>query len=330
MLEKYFVMFDSKPNNLISEVTRRVIIDYLILTPISWSGRLQENDFLSRMFPVSNLPSFDGRFSNAYGDISQHRIFNSDWEADWVFTDSRFNILNGSDEVFMKFLCETIHPAVRVNSSEVAAMLKEYNRFLLNDGWEVYEASRISGHPIYGAREIGVPQVIEAQDLMDIIDKSYISHHIKRMNEALRLSDSEQAIGSAKEFLETICKYTLSEMNIGVNGDEDIPTLVRLTCKALKLVPDAVPDSIDGKDKVKRLLMNVASIGQSCAELRNIWGTGHGKSADFELPYPRLARLAVNAAITLGVFLFETLQEQKFQTSSVEYLLEDDDLDLDI
>jgi hypothetical protein len=323
-------MFDPEPKrNTISQVTRRGIIDYLILTPISWSGRLQENDFLGRIFPLDELPSFDPRYSTAHGDIFQHRIRNNDWEDDWVFTDPRFNILNSSDEVFLKFLCETIHPVVRANSSETTAMLKEYNRFLFHDGWEIYEASYISERPIYSARVIGVPQVIEVQDVMAVIDKSYISQHIKRMNDALRLSDTEQAIGSAKEFLETICKYALSERKVAVKGDEDIPTLVRMTCKELRLVPDSVPDSIDGKDKVRRLLMNVASIGQSCAELRNIWGTGHGKSADFEMPYPRLARLAVNAAITLGVFLFETLQEQYPATSSVQYLDRDVDLRLE-
>ena len=44
------------------------------------------------------------------------------------------------------------------------------------------------------------------------------------------------------------------------------------------------------------------------AELRNAYGTGHGKSKSQSgyLLEPRHARLAVGAAATLGVFLYET------------------------
>lgn len=56
------------------------------------------------------------------------------------------------------------------------------------------------------------------------------------------------------------------------------------------------------------MLMNMATLVQGAAELRNAYGTGHGKSksqASYRLE-PRHARLAVGAAATLGVFLYET------------------------
>jgi hypothetical protein len=324
------MVFGETIKNKITEVTRRYIIDYISLSKISWSGRLQEPDFLARIFPLHKLPSNDYRYKDAYGDIWQHRVNNFDLEDDWVFTDSRFNILNGSDDNFFKFLCETVHPVVQPDSEKVTLLVNDYNKFLRHDGWELYPASFVSGKPIYNARIIGEQQAIETEDFMTSIDKSYVSQQIKRMNDALRLSDTEQAIGTAKEFVETICKYALSELEVETNDNEDIPTLVKMTCKELNLVPESVPDSIGGKDKVRRLLMNVASIGQSCAELRNIWGTGHGKSADFELPYPRLARLAVNSAITLGMFLFETLQDQYPSTCAREYINHGVDLRLEI
>lgn len=78
----------------ITEVTRRHIIDAFPLQRMSWSGRLSEPEFLARIYNLSELPSTDARYDNAYEDIQQHRVRNPyDWEDDYVFTDSRFNVL---------------------------------------------------------------------------------------------------------------------------------------------------------------------------------------------------------------------------------------------
>ena len=42
------------------------------------------------------------------------------------------------------------------------------------------------------------------------------------------------------------------------------------------------------------------------AELRNLYGTGHGKEAAAQMQKPRHARLAVGAASTLAGLFFET------------------------
>src|SRR5688500_1054712 len=100
--------------NDISEVTRRSIIDYLESTGIEWSGRLPEDEFLARLYDLSSMPSNDHRFQDAAGDIRKHRVMNpNDWENDWVFLDSRFNLLWADDKQFLRFLCETVHPIVR-------------------------------------------------------------------------------------------------------------------------------------------------------------------------------------------------------------------------
>lgn len=99
--------------NELSEVTRRAIVDFIVASETDWAGRLGEDDFLARLYDLTSMPSTDGRFENAAGDIWKHRIINSDWNADWVFYDSRFNLLWASDNDFLRFLCETVHPVVR-------------------------------------------------------------------------------------------------------------------------------------------------------------------------------------------------------------------------
>jgi hypothetical protein len=66
----------------ISEVTRRAVIDHFSIAKVSWAGRLQDDEFLARLYDLSNLPSLDHRYQDAAGDIYQHCVRNSDWESD--------------------------------------------------------------------------------------------------------------------------------------------------------------------------------------------------------------------------------------------------------
>lgn len=157
--------------NTITEVTRRAIIDYLSLG-IQWSGRLEEDEFLSRIYDLKQIPSTDHRFSSALGDIQQHRRNWSDWPDEWVFTDPRFNILWTSDDEFLKFLCETVHPVVRPDEETAREMVEKYNAHLKNDGWELFEKAEISGRPVFGARKVGARiSIIEEPSGWEKVDR---------------------------------------------------------------------------------------------------------------------------------------------------------------
>jgi len=122
--------------------------------------------------------------------------------------------------------------------------------------------------------------------------------------------DPALAIGTAKELIETTCKTILEERGIPFGAEDDLPRLVKETRKALGLVPDDIPDSAKGADTIRRLLNNLGNIANSLAELRNLYGTGHGKSAKSRGLTPRHARLAVGAASTIAIFLFDTHKER--------------------
>jgi hypothetical protein len=117
------------------------------------------------------------------------------------------------------------------------------------------------------------------------------------------------AIGTAKELIETCCKTILAQRRKTLPGKPDIPELTKATLKELKLVPDGIEDSSRGSDVMKRLLQNLGTIGNNLAELRSLYGTGHGKHAHTEALTPRHAKLAVGAAATLATFLFDTHRE---------------------
>lgn len=296
----------------ISEITRRDIRDRIIIDHISWSGRLEETDFLARLFDLDSMPSHDGRFSTARSDIHQHRINNFDWENDWIFDDSRFRLMTADDHVFLSFLCETIHPVVREDQQEAQRLLNLYNEILLNDGFKLIEKERISGKPIFIGKYVGPfpgPDMEEVRKRFAVADDAYVTQQIRRMKDSIE-GDPELAIGTAKELVETVCKTILDERNEAYSSNADLPDLVKQTSKVLKLTPVDIPDKAKASKTIKRLLSNLGSIPQGIAELRNPYGTGHGKSAGAKGLSPRHARLAVGAASALAIFLLETHQEK--------------------
>jgi hypothetical protein len=215
----------------ISQLTRRDIFDSL--QGVNLYGRLEETEFLSRVFDLETLPSFDDRFKNAAADIWQHRVNNCDWEDDWVFGDSRFNLLNGDDEILLRFLSEMLHPVVRPDMTEVARLAQNLNQFLERDGFQLVEGTRMSGKPVYVGRYIGVatvPGLSAAREVLAGADPSYIAQQITRM-EAAVTHDPSLAIGTAKELVETCCKTILSERSISFSKNADVPELVKLTVR---------------------------------------------------------------------------------------------------
>jgi len=118
-------------------------------------------------------------------------------------------------------------------------------------------------------------------------------------------SDPALAIGTAKELVETTCKTILADL-----GEEhatlDLGDLVKAASKALKLVPDGVPNEAKGADAVKKTLRSLGATVAGLGEMRNFYGSGHGQDGRARGLTPRHARLAVGAASTLAMFLFET------------------------
>ena len=141
-----------------------------------------------------------------------------------------------------------------------------------------------------------------------VFDAKHLADQIRRMEQSVQ-SDPALAIGTAKELIETCCKTILAERDKSLPGKPDIPELTKATLKELRLVPDGIEDSARGSDILKRLLQNLGTIGNNLAELRGLYGTGHGKHAHTEALTSRHAKLAVGAASTLATFLFDTHRE---------------------
>lgn len=293
---------------MISDITRRNIFDVIQVQDINWAGRLTEPEFLERVFDLEKLPSYDGRFKNARGDIWQHRINNpTDWDDAWLFSDRRFNLLRCDDETFLRFLCEIIHPVVRPDTQEAEQLRQMFNKFLDSDGYEITEVSKISNYPIYAGRHRleGIPLGVNLAKTQNAFNADYLSRQINRI-EASIPHDPDLAIGTSKELVEACCKTILQERGVVFDDGWELTRLVKETFKQLELTPSDIPETTKAEASLRRLLSNLATVTQSLVELRNSYGTGHGKSAKAKGLTPRHAKLAAGAATTLAIFLFET------------------------
>jgi hypothetical protein len=143
-----------------------------------------------------------------------------------------------------------------------------------------------------------------------IFNATHLAEQIRRIEASIE-TDPSLAIGTAKELIETCCKTILAERGKPVTGTPEISVLTKDTLKELKLVPEGISDAARGADVIKRLLSNLGTIGNGLAELRGLYGTGHGKHGRATGLSARHAKLAVGAATTLVMFLFETHMETK-------------------
>lgn len=112
--------------------------------------------------------------------------------------------------------------------------------------------------------------------------------------------DPALAIGSAKEFVESLCKGILSTRKVPMTGNETLPSLVTMAREALGLRVNPKTDTT-----LKSALGALGTLTNSIAELRGQLGTGHGGTPDTAQPPVAVARLAVSVATALGVFLWE-------------------------
>lgn len=125
-------------------------------------------------------------------------------------------------------------------------------------------------------------------------------------NKALqRLSaDPEGAITSARAMVESTCKSILEQRKIPYANDGDLNRLYKETAKVLALSPEKHTEQI-----FKQITGGLASIVNGFAALRNEYGDAHGKGRYYVKPELCHARLAVNMAGSLCLFLLESSEK---------------------
>jgi hypothetical protein len=122
--------------------------------------------------------------------------------------------------------------------------------------------------------------------------------------------DPALAIGTAKDLVESCCKTILSKRGIEVSNKLDISDLTKKLTKELKLVPEGISEEAKGSETIRLILHNLSALTKYLAELRGLYGSGHGRDGKHRGLEPRHARLAVSAAVAFIDFVTETHKQR--------------------
>ena len=176
----------------------------------------------------------------------------------------------------------------------------------LNLGEHLRQTDKSAYQQLYGGASAAL-SVVRTSGLNSAID---VNQAVTRIQRALH-DDPEQALGSAKELVETVVKKILVDHG-ETSVNDDLPKLIKRVQQKLNLDPGTVAPSMPGVDAIRMMLSGLGQILHGLGELRNLYGTGHGKTGPTGLE-ERHAQLAVTAAGAAASFLMEThlLQKQR-------------------
>jgi len=137
-----------------NSLTRKVQEDLYSILKAEWDRLFPSMEadkiikFLTGVWDLYEMKSEDPRYDNAYGDVYQHIINNSDWDSEYLFKN---RLLLFKDQTkFIDFVEAFLHPEF-INDSEVLSNLyTSVNAVLLNDGLSLaIEDFNDSNLPIY-------------------------------------------------------------------------------------------------------------------------------------------------------------------------------------
>lgn len=176
---------------------------------------------------------------------------------------------------------------------------------------ELVEEEKIAGRPRYTPRrtsDVSQQSVSRARKVADALNARWMHNEIIRLENAVE-KDLALAIGTAKDLVESCCKSILEKRSVTVPKNANLQKLSKLVATELKLVPQGISDEAKGAETIRLLLSNLSSITHYTAELRGLYGSGHGRDGKHRGLEPRHARLAVGAAVTFIDFVTSTYKK---------------------
>lgn len=264
--------------DLISRVTRRAFQEWLV----DWTLRTIEELFENHNIKCVALPE-DKIPTGQRRSLVECYYASIDWGNP---QDSR-KILNAYEDILIQA------------PSQYEERKQKLIRYLERDGYK-YENGRITSNTLDALFIETIPNTgLNAEHLYVYID---------RINASIE-TDPSLAIGSTKELIEATLKTILNGYKEDYDEKkDDIPKLLKQVQKLLELAPEEVDNAKKGADIIKKILNNLSSVAVGIAELRNLYGSGHGRGQQPKGLTARHAKLVVGAGTTLCSFLLETYE----------------------
>jgi Abortive infection C-terminus len=121
-------------------------------------------------------------------------------------------------------------------------------------------------------------------------------------------ADASLLIGTAKDLLEAVAKYVLEETEMPYSPKLDFGGLWYLARERLGIHPKQVDPDIPGFEAVRAIHQSTWSIAEQVNTLRNVQGTGHGRTLPTGIT-EELAMLVVREAYSVAEYILALLDK---------------------
>ena len=122
-------------------------------------------------------------------------------------------------------------------------------------------------------------------------------------------NDPALAIGTAKDMLEVVAKFVLEELGMPVDKRMDFNALWYLSRERLGVLPEKVDPALSGFKQVRQIHQSSWAIAENVNELRNLQGTGHGRTLPTGVNED-LALLVVREACSVAEYMLRLLDKE--------------------
>ncbi|WP_420329984.1 abortive infection family protein [Serinicoccus sediminis] len=106
--------------------------------------------------------------------------------------------------------------------------------------------------------------------------------------------------------LESVAKFVLEETGIEAEGMKDFGQLWHIARERLGVLPQQVDPDLAGASAIRKVHQSTWSIAEQVNELRNLQGTGHGRTLPTGVS-EELALLVVREALTVAEYMLDLL-----------------------
>ncbi|MBY5439065.1 abortive infection family protein [Rhizobium leguminosarum] len=212
------------------------------------------------------------------------------------------------DEAMKRVILRVCDPREYLSAPEKAVAVRQHlNAALEADGLAVTIVSGIA-HLVErtGAGLIVEPFISKVTKL----DFDTVQIEIARALPSLS-DDPEDAVTAACSLIEAVCRSILIELGLPLPPKRDIDGLLKAVQEPLGLSPGRADLPGEIEQDVRQVLGGLTSVAKGIGALRTHGGDAHGREKGFRRIDPRIARLALNSASSIALFLIETWESKQ-------------------
>ncbi len=127
----------------------------------------------------------------------------------------------------------------------------------------------------FSLTEDGKLQTLGAID-MSTGGRKALDEQLARLRNAQ--DDPALLIGTTKDLLESVGKFVLEEYSIDLGKSAPFGQIITLARERLEIKPSQADTSVQGFEAIRRIHQSAWQIAESIDDLRNLQGTGHGRT----------------------------------------------------